>query len=1078
MPEFTPEQLAAIEYRDMDACVVAGPGSGKTTVLVERYRSLIVGRHFGFEEILAITFTEKAAANMRAKLAHQFEYDPALRREFESAWVHTIHGFCARFLRDNAIAAQVDPRFAVLDARTAAEVQRVTMSDALDELVAVRREDALDLIAALDKPGIAEDLRNAYDGIRSAGMTVAEVRTMPSPATPPFHILDLPRAVLGVLSAHAAGFDSTATRRTQRGTLLEWAQRFPELIQTGSFSQKLAAINIPVKLNQVPPSSKPELEALRDQIAPCFVSELVTPFRAMIFDVLERFDALYADRKQARGVLDFNDLERFTIDLLERDQTVGARIRDQFRQIMLDEFQDINGQQAKLIALIRADDAFFAVGDINQSIYGFRHARPELFRRYRDEVVTTGKHSVELTGNFRSRPPILSFVESLLNPREGIESRPLVAAASFRDRNGTPIEVLRILDSDKEIAAQREARWIAHRILEMRGTLEIGRPDEPRTADFRDFAILCRKGDSVEPILAEFDTAGIPYVCGRRPSFLASREGRDIIALISALANPRDTISLATVLRSPLAGLSDEDLLRLRSAGNSLTSGLNRIAYAPELLAEFPSEGAHRVERIATRLKHWRAAVGSTPLDVLISRALTETHYPWEPGTIAGDNVESFLHLARGPAGEKTLPDFLREIESILKDGVGAENDLSDEDQGNCVQVMTTHAAKGLEFPVVFLAAMGAGTRVDTAPVTFTPHAGLGLKWKNPVNAEKPLKDSWAEANREITRQREANEEERLLYVAMTRAEEHLVLSYSLAERRAQNWAGVVDEYFGLREMPAEAQPRLIIRDNTEALVRCTDHDPQYTPLIATDRPAAETIAPPPPAARHDGSVSVTSLALFAACPRKYFLQRYLGWNSGRRHAVDPDEMPEDTDTDTSAAELGSLVHELLAARPGAYPEEVHQLAGVFQRGELGARAESSSRAEREWDFIVEIGSTLVRGTIDLWFDENGAAQIVDYKTDSIHADAVETRAAEYRLQLAFYALALERASGQRPVSGYLHFLRPDRIVRFDFDDALMDEARALLGRWQESQNTVQFALKTGTHCNSCSFYRTMCAGA
>ena len=165
MPEFTASQLDAIDYRELDACVVAGPGSGKTTVLVERYRSLIEERFFEPRNILAITFTEKAAANMKAKLAELFAHDPLRLRDLESAYVSTIHGFCARMLRENAIAAGIDPRFSVLDARESEDLQYSCLHRALDELTEQRRTEALELIEALQNPlHLASDLRNAYDG--------------------------------------------------------------------------------------------------------------------------------------------------------------------------------------------------------------------------------------------------------------------------------------------------------------------------------------------------------------------------------------------------------------------------------------------------------------------------------------------------------------------------------------------------------------------------------------------------------------------------------------------------------------------------------------------------------------------------------------------------------------------------------------------------------------------------------------------------------------------------------------------------------------------------------------------------
>ena len=159
---FTADQNNAVDYRRLDACVVAGPGSGKTTVLVERYRSLIEDHQFEPHHILAITFTEKAAANMKAKLAELFAHDPLRLRDLESAYVSTIHGFCARLLKDNAIAAGIDPRFTVLDARESEDLQYSCLNAALDELVDLRRNDALDGLARLKQHGKQRGLQVAF----------------------------------------------------------------------------------------------------------------------------------------------------------------------------------------------------------------------------------------------------------------------------------------------------------------------------------------------------------------------------------------------------------------------------------------------------------------------------------------------------------------------------------------------------------------------------------------------------------------------------------------------------------------------------------------------------------------------------------------------------------------------------------------------------------------------------------------------------------------------------------------------------------------------------------------------------
>jgi ATP-dependent helicase/nuclease subunit A len=161
------------------------------------------------------------------------------------------------------------------------------------------------------------------------------------------------------------------------------------------------------------------------------ITEYYAAERATIFALLKRFDDLYRKRKQQSGGLDYDDLEEYAVRLLEENPDVQRRVHGQFDQVLMDEFQDTNGRQARLLKLLRAPDRFYAVGDINQSIYGFRHAEPRVFREYRDAVARGGQRLVELVENFRSRPEILLAVESVLRDAPGIEPRPLLPGLSF-----------------------------------------------------------------------------------------------------------------------------------------------------------------------------------------------------------------------------------------------------------------------------------------------------------------------------------------------------------------------------------------------------------------------------------------------------------------------------------------------------------------------------------------------------------------------------------------------------------------------------------------------------------------------
>ncbi|MDE3198542.1 MAG: UvrD-helicase domain-containing protein, partial [Acidobacteriota bacterium] len=345
MPEFTGQQLDAIDYRGLDACVVAGPGSGKTTVLVERFYRLVTERGFDPGEILAITFTEKAAANMKEKLAGKFAGDRQRLRDLESAWVSTIHGFCARLLKENAIAAGIDPRFRVLDAREADGLQFECLSDALDKLTAQRREAALALIEALPAPAlIAAELRSVYDAIRSSGRSIGTVRAMPSPIPPQLPSIYEARLVEAL---HAWPKELTATQRSQRSELFEFTRSL-----SSAQPKDLRAIlrKPPIGLNRVPSDHRATLRQFREdlELLRAKLLDLETaPHRAALFDVLARFETIYSQRKESFAALDFNDLERRSIELLRRDEAVRTRVRQQFRQVMLDEFQDINEQQSE-----------------------------------------------------------------------------------------------------------------------------------------------------------------------------------------------------------------------------------------------------------------------------------------------------------------------------------------------------------------------------------------------------------------------------------------------------------------------------------------------------------------------------------------------------------------------------------------------------------------------------------------------------------------------------------------------------------------------------------------------------------
>jgi ATP-dependent exoDNAse (exonuclease V) beta subunit len=360
------------------------------------------------------------------------------------------------------------------------------------------------------------------------------------------------------------------------------------------------------------------------------------------------------------------------------------------------------------------------------------------------------------------------------------------------------------------------------------------------------------------------------------------------------------------------------------------------------------------------------------------------------------------------------------------------------------------------------------------------------MKWRNPAGKERDsgLKDSWAAQNKEDLTDRERDEENRLLYVAMTRAEEHLILSYSRGKNKPQNWARLLERRFSLGDYSPATEPRRTEVNGIDVSILVTDSDPPARRHSARDRRDAEIqrVAKPANEDQYETTATVTSLAVFGSCPRKYYIQRSLGWNTGRFRAFDPEEIAasdddnSDDEDNLSASRIGSAAHEILAGlTPSDDSPEARRLADVFSESGLGARAAASQRAEREWAFVADLDGTIVRGSIDLWFEESGALHIVDYKTDDVTAESAVAKAQEYAPQTALYAIALERAQGKRPKSAYLHFLRPNVIVEIPLDDQAIESARKLIADLRQAQNELRFDLREGAHCRTCQFYRTLC---
>ena len=1084
LTETTGQREAVSSWGRGAVCVTAGPGSGKTYVLVERFRRLVTDQGVDPRRILAVTYTEKAAQNLVERLAAG-EDDSARRQAFLRAPVSTLHAFCAGLLREHAFEAELDPEFSVMETWEETIERQRAIREVLEQTRADNPEAAerfLRTFAGGDIEPYLEEMHRAC----CASDTEAFAQTIdPEPA-----LRDLLKGLEDAACEIPAPDLITEARRLRDsagGDPLDSLSRLADLAET-------------LKTPGRPRGADKVLKPIRHDLAPRYREALAgvvhQSSREWLAETVRLVEKNFQRWKRSVSKCDYSDLERRAVRLLEKHPHVASR----FDHVLVDEYQDTNPVQARLMDLLQSGRehgarTLFAVGDINQSIYGFRYADPEVFRRFRGDIRAHGGHLVELPENFRSRPEILRAADTILAEAEGIDARSLHAARKFPAKTVPSVEVLVARADDSGEAKLREARHLAARILALRRELRFG--DSSRQARWSDFAILSRRRADLDPIAGELRRARIPYEVASGKGFFDAPEIRDLVHLLRVLVNPRDEISLASVLRSAWVGISDETLLALKTEGVNLAQALAGVEAPSDssLLSLIEPADVGRLARFRGRLGGLRRTRDETPIDLLLSRAMSEIGYEsyllsQPDGRHQVANVRKFLELARRQAEDAGLAfDALVSRIGEMRASKSPEAEAPVLDQSvNAVQLMTIHAAKGLEFPIVILPALQSGPRPHSPSAAFSPEHGVGAKWKDPAGGPAGIDEALA-AERADAKRREAAESNRLFYVAMTRAEDHLLLSCSFGlNSRVSHWARALQSKLAIGHKTLDDVPQVKTLDDLRFRLHRTDSDPAGEPRAdAVDEASAvewvEAIGSP--LDHSDSAAAVTAVALYAECPRRYYLSRYLGFPEDRKRAVRntaeslasvpaEDEVAAERDK-PDPGELGSQVHAALAGtvEPDATESDVVELVRRFQESELGRRVPLD--AKHEQDLLFSLDGRLLRGQIDLWFDNGSERILVDYKTDHVEGAQIAERAGHYALQLQLYARAIEQAAGRPPDRAVLCFLRPDQVVEVDVGNAARQAAGAVVSDFFDAQSRLSFPLKTGDHCFRCPHYRGLC---
>ena len=1078
---FTDEQLLAIERRQGDLLLDASAGSGKTSVLVERFARSVLEDGIDVGAILTITFTEKAAAEMRDRIRRRLRElgaDDAARAT-EGAFISTIHGFCARVLRAHALAAGLDPAFVVLDAPDAERIADAAFDDALEEL-ARRWPHAIDLIAAYGAGALRSAIIQVHDELRSRGE-----RRPRLPALPPAPDLEPSRGVLERAATAAlvelAAIDQPGAKVLQA---LERLERVPEVIATEDpWPGDLWGVGLPGGNGAA--LSTDTCERYTVALA-AFRAGVEHRRAARAHELLDRllrlFGERYANAKRELSGLDFEDLELECRELLRTDTALRERYRARFQRIMVDELQDTNQVQLELIEMI-ANGNLFTVGDAQQSIYGFRHADVELFERLGERLAAVGARAT-LDTNFRSRPDILAVINGVFEAELGDQFRSLQAVRPPAAESGPLTE---LLVADKGADWTVEGLGAPWRVAEARALAErVGRLLADGTAA-RDVVLLTRATTDLRVYERALEERGIPtYLIGGR-GYWAHPQVIDMAGYLAALANPRAEEALYTVLASPLVGVSADALVVL--AATARDRGRDPWSILREPDGAFDRLGILDRDLLG-RFADWfaieREAVPRASVEELIDRVLERTGYdlavlamPGGPRRLA--NVRKLMRLAReheAPHG----PDLRGFLELVARRAGGAfgagsgearESEAPVEGEAlDAVRLMTIHRAKGLEFDVVCVADLGRGPRWRADLLRIGRDDRFGMRLAEPGTGRresaldyKALGDERYEA---VSR-----EERRLFYVAMTRARERLILS---GAARLEKWPELEGNGGGggpiawigpaiERLEDVEVDVTFVRPEDIERPQRAPDVAPSVH-LVEPTRPAspAPPSAPPgPPVA----ALSYSSLAAYQRCGYRFYAERVL-----RLPALPGQDQPRESPVGLTALDRGTLVHALLerldfrrprrptdamiaeaSERSGLAtpptPDDTAQAAELVERfaaGDLCRRLGRATAVRREAGFRFLLGGVLIGGVFDVIAREpGGRTLVVDYKTDRLEgADPQALADGSYGTQRLVYALAALRAGASEVEVVHTFLELPNRpaVATFTRDQVPELEAR------------------------------------
>jgi ATP-dependent helicase/nuclease subunit A len=1161
----TPEQAAAISATGREVLLEAGAGTGKTGVMVDRYCRLACEEGTSPDAILAFTFTDKAAAELRQRIRAELERRAQggsaraaeLLGAIGGAWITTIHGFCNRLLAGHPVAAGVDPGFRVLDTPETTRAAREAFDGAIREFLADGDTAREGLAAAFDVEGLRALVSGVHAELRSRGE--AEPRLPEPPAGDPAE------ALAGAIEAAGMALEELRETDPKRELLERAVARLSEPgVPPGL--EELWELRTDSRAKAILPYRE-AIEAAISRTAEA--GEGGTAYRHLA-ELLELFSARFEAAKERRSGVDFEDLQILAARLLERAE-IGESYRGRFTHLLVDEFQDTNRLQLRLIEALRGPRTeLVMVGDELQSIYGFRHADLDVFRHRRELIERRpDAELMELSGNFRSRPEVIGAVNLFGASLFGEAYRPLRVGAAPSPGSaagqGPPVELLLTArdgwDTDEiELEPATDGHTPLNCLAEARSVAARLRELADAGVERGEMVVLLRAFTHLDAYEDSLERAGLrPYVVGGR-GYWSQQQVSDVCALLATIANPLDDQALFGALASPACGAAPDTLWLLRAASGkrrhvwpalerAVGAGEAEIA-APERLEQIPIEEIERLREFVSTLVRLRERETRLSLAGLVEAATTATGYDLAvlmrpAGEARFANVRKLMRLAaefeaREGRDLRGLLDFLAdraESDAEAQAATAAEGH-------DGVRIMTVHNAKGLEFGVVAVPDLSRSLLAGARPPLLTlgreqpPRVGMQLRrlGSSAIN----LYD-YAELCDE-SRQRDAEEGLRLFHVAATRARERLILSgvvkpepgretkpgTPVIERLVEALGASRDADSQVAVPPPEARPGLDASfAASEIAVSVNLPSPERAAELRATRRENATArrlgeGPPPLVERQPPVVpnrplSYTAISAYEECAYRFYMERVLGLSGRSSSAVDRETTTGGGTGDggrpagrEERTAHGAAAHALLewsqangwreppeelvqrhALAAGLDPEQEGLSAALLEpvRGWLASSLRTriggeARKIRAEAPILLNVGGTVLRGSIDLLVEREGAPPlVVDYKTDRLRGDSPAQRAARYDTQRTVYALAVAEALQVPEVEvAYVFLERPEEPALSVLGTAEMEAGRERLAATIARIGRADFPVappeqRSWDLCRGCPALGRLCVG-